>query len=332
MVENVRRLDVTSRNTIHKDLSDINARKQIGLFVLIMLKDNKEPRGTYADFKSVAEQDLGVRTLCFNEARMRGSVPKHAKDNKTCTAGNLAGYMANIAMKLNSRLGNTNHSLISASLNPLKSDQHGGTMIIGIDVTHPSAGSLEGAPSVVAVVASMDGHFGFFRGAMRCQWKHGAGSVEIVQQEHPRPMVSYLLTMYQRKNNSFPSKILVYRDGVSESQYDDARNIEADAIRQAWKIASKRAVEELKMTFVIATKRHNTRFYPTDPWADNAPITANTYNCLPGTIVESGITHPHHFDFFLLSHNGLTGTARPTHYIVLENGMGLNAKQMQDLT
>lgn len=141
-------------------------------------------------------------------------------------------------------------------------------MIIGIDVTHLSAGSVEGAPSVVAVVASMDQYFGSFRGAMRCQWKHGAGSAEIVQRQQLFPMATYLLNMYQSKHAHFPGKILVYRDGVSESQYDDARNIEADAIRQAWASASKRSVDELKMTFVIATKRHNTRFYPTDPWAE----------------------------------------------------------------
>lgn len=103
-------LNTNNRSTILKSLTDIGNKKQIGLFVLIMLEDSKESRRTYADFKSVAEQDLGVRTLVFNEARMRGSVPKRAR-GQPCNAGLLAGYMANIAMKLNSRLGNTNHAL-----------------------------------------------------------------------------------------------------------------------------------------------------------------------------------------------------------------------------
>lgn len=51
-------------------------------------------------------------------------------------------------------------------------------------------------------------------------------------------------------------------------------------------------------------------------------------------MTDQGITSPYYFDFFLLSHNvpGSKGTAKPAHYIVLENGVGFTAKDIQDLT
>ena len=38
-----------------------------------------------------------------------------------------------------------------------------------------------------------------------------------------------------------------------------------------------------------------------------------TGNLKAGTVVDSGVTHPRAFDFYLQAHAGLQGTARPTH-------------------
>jgi hypothetical protein len=42
-------------------------------------------------------------------------------------------------------------------------------------------------------------------------------------------------------------------------------------------------------------------------------------NCLPGTWVDRAVTSPYYRDFFLQSHSGIKGTARPTHYFFLRN-------------
>jgi eukaryotic translation initiation factor 2C len=54
------------------------------------------------------------------------------------------------------------------------------------------------------------------------------------------------------------------------------------------------------ITFVIAQKRHHAIFFPFDKRdADR------TGNCLPGTVVESNITHPFEFDFCKLIYKSL---------------------------
>lgn len=83
--------------------------------------------------------------------------------------------------------------------------------------------------------------------------------------------------------------------------------------------------EKPRITAVIVIKRHHTRFYPENPRDDR-------WNCLPGTCVDSVVTHPVYFDFFLQSHNPIAGTARPTYYFVIKNDMNFNATQLQTLT
>jgi hypothetical protein len=84
------------------------------------------------------------------------------------------------------------------------------------------------------------------------------------------------------------------------------------------------------ITTVIVTKRRHTKFYPYN--VSNANDTTRRTNCQPGTCVDSGVTHPNFFEFYLQSHHPLQGTARPARYFVLENGMGLTEQQLQEFT
>lgn len=56
-------------------------------------------------------------------------------------------------------------------------------------------------------------------------------------------------------------------------------------------------------------KRFRVRFNP----ITNADRSGN---CPAGTIVDTGITSPVEFDYYLQSHGGLLGTSRPSHYAV----------------
>ncbi|CAG8471159.1 2337_t:CDS:2 [Funneliformis caledonium] len=55
-------------------------------------------------------------------------------------------------------------------------------------------------------------------------------------------------------------------------------------------------------------------------------------NCPVGTLVESTITHPFEFDFYLQSYAGTQGTSYPTHYYVLYDENRFNADLLQSLS
>ena len=106
-------------------------------FLLIVLPD--KDAGTYKQIKKIADIDCGIMTVCVLE-------------DKRKFVKNLSGsYGANVALKINLKLGGINHKLQT------KSPIYETTMVIGIDVTHPSPGpTMRTAPSVAAMVASVD--------------------------------------------------------------------------------------------------------------------------------------------------------------------------------
>lgn len=66
-----------------------------------------------------------------------------------------------------------------------------------------------------------------------------------------------------------------------------------------------------KITIIVVGKRHHIRFNTIDPRdADRSG------NCPAGMVVDRDIAHPSEFDWYLLSHGGLLGTSRPSHYSV----------------
>ena len=75
-------------------------------------------------------------------------------------------YFANVALKMNMKLGGVNHSLDEGSLAILKRTP---TMLVGMDVTHPGPGTVKGTPSIAAVVASSDLRFARYPCSMRIQ-------------------------------------------------------------------------------------------------------------------------------------------------------------------
>ena len=65
------------------------------------------------------------------------------------------------SLSADKRKGGINHTIDDTALGWLKTTP---TMVVGMDVTHPSPGTIEGTPSVAAVVASVDSTFAQFPG------------------------------------------------------------------------------------------------------------------------------------------------------------------------
>lgn len=229
-------------------------------------------------------------------------------------------YLANIGLKWNLKLGGINQTIQPKMLGILGTSK---TMVVGIDVTHPSPGSREGAPSVAGVVASTNASFAQYPASVRVQESRKEMVTDL------KEMIVERLELWRKKNMAqLPQNILVYRDGVSEGQYQTVLDQEGRAFDQAVAAVYGPKAIKPKISIVIVGKRHHTRFYPTDP-NDMDTRTGNPCN---GTVVDRGVTSEINWDFFLQAHTGLQGTARPAHYIVVRDDIRLGANGLEQLT
>jgi eukaryotic translation initiation factor 2C len=243
----------------------------------------------YNRIKFVCDVKKGLLNVCTLG-------PKFARANDQ--------YYANVALKFNLKLGGRNQYLDTIKIGIIA---EGKTMVVGIDVTHPTPGSASNAPSVAGIVASVDQWLG--------QWPADL-QIQTARQEMVSGLDSMLksrLRLWATKNKeTYPENILIYRDGVSEGQYEIVLDQELPLLRKACKEVYPPSDLEKKlprMSIIIVGKRHNTRFYPTTK--ESADRSSNPQN---GTVVDRGVTEARNWDFFLQSHTALQGTARPAHY------------------
>lgn len=143
---------------ISKVFRDKLDRPQKPSFVLVLLSG--VDKYIYPGIKQLADVTLGIHTIHM--------LLKKARDDR----GNRQDqYFSNVVLKVNTKLGGVNHQLDDRSMQWLKGVGGKGpaTMIMGIDVTHPSPLSLPGTPSIAAVVASVDAHFAQFPASLGLQ-------------------------------------------------------------------------------------------------------------------------------------------------------------------
>ena len=234
------------------------SRAKVKIVLVVLPSNNKL---LYARVKYCGDVKTGIHSVCVLEENLQKG----------------ANYYANVALKFNLKMGGVNQLLP----NQLGFLNQGTTMVVGIDVSHPPPKSMEGTPSIAAVVASIDNEFGQWPGSVRCQ-----GSKEAKQE-----MVSTLQVMMEERLKAWitkmgrgPAKILIYRDGVSEGQYRQVLDEELGRIRKACKeIYGTHTLPQI--TIVVVGKRQHTRFYPTK--AANADYQGNPKN---GTVVDRGVT------------------------------------------
>lgn len=266
------------------------------LLVILPGRDKSDNTELYSNVKTLGDIRYGIHTICVVGSKFTGG---KGEDQ----------YFANVALKFNLKLGGNNQMVEPSRMSFLNEDK---TMVVGIDVTHPSPGSSSHAPSVAGLVASTDKHFG--------QWP---GSLSI-QSEARQEMVSNLTIMMKAaldnwtkigKHASLPENILVYRDGVSEGQYQTVYDEEIPRLRDAFAELYPADLTKKnlpRLTVIIVGKRHHTRFYPSQ-----AKDMDRGGNCKPGTIIDRGVTEEGIWDFYLQSHAVIQGTGRPAHYVVV---------------
>ncbi|XP_027910145.1 protein argonaute 5 [Vigna unguiculata] len=297
---------------LHKQCRQANVGLQL---LIIILPDIK---GSYGKIKRICETELGIVSQCCQPKQV-------VKMNKQ--------YLENVALKINVKVGGTNTILNDAFANRIPHVSDVPTIIFGADVTHPQPGE-DSSPSIAAVVASMDWPFVTrYKGVVSAQ-KHREEIIQDLFIQDPAGgnahsgIIRELFRAFRLSTRRKPERIIFYRDGVSEGQFNQVLLYEMDAIRRACN--SLEADYLPPVTFVVVQKRHHTRLFPMDHGGRDS--TDRSGNIMPGTVVDTTICHPREFDFYLNSHAGIQGTSRPTHYHVLFDENKFTADELQILT
>lgn len=256
----------------------------------------------YAQIKQSAEIDHGVLTQCVKEDTLQLRLNPSTVNN--------------ILLKVNAKLNGINHNV---SENDKTDIMKNNVMFLGADVTHPSP-DQRSIPSVVGVAASHDQN-GF---QYNMRWRLQDPKKEIIQDMEN--ILKEQLEFYKAKCGKYPNKILYYRDGVSEGQFEQVRATELSAMNRACRNINPKP----EITCVVVQKRHHTRFFPKP--GSGIGDRDRFKNVPPGTIVDKKITHPNESQFFLVSHESIQGTAKPTKYCIIRDDSRFNIDDLQAIT
>lgn len=164
-------------------------------------------------------------------------------------------------------------------------------MYVGVDLSHGAAGSSR-LRSTVAVVASV--------GDIPIRYLK-----EVYIQDRPPDMrgqsweyivdmkaiMKSLISQYNDIEHHPPNAIVIYRDGISTSEFSSIFEKELTATREA--CVELAATYQPYLTYIVVNKGHHTKFFPT---TSNANVEAGTLADTPD------ITDPILYDFFLTSH------------------------------
>lgn len=284
-------------DTWNKAGNQANLRPQILVFIL----PDKDAT-TYGRIKRSAECRYGVVSQCMQYAHVQ-----------KCQAQ----YISNVCMKFNAKLGGSTCRAVGPKTGGPTGVFSVPTVVIGADVSHAAPGSE--AASMAALTMSMDQ-----QGIRYAATAETNGyRVEMISTDNInsmlKPMFQYWTTNVN--NGKFPQRIVYFRDGVSEGQYQHVLEQEVRDIKALIKTANPAANPQFLV--IVGGKRHHVRFFPEKGDRNGNP--------LPGTLVESGVTHPYENDFYLCSHAAIKGTARPVHYQVLMNEAKMPIEEIQTL-
>lgn len=217
----------------------------------------------------------------------------------------LMSVATKIAIQMNCKLGGD----VWGVEMPLKD-----LMVVGIDCYHDSGSK---GRSVGGFVASMNQ--GLTRYYSRVTFQHNHQELW----NGLKVCMAAALKNYNELNGSLPQRIIIYRDGVGDGQLNAVVETEIPQLLECFKEIG--SDYNPKVSIVVVKKRINSRFFA--PGGGNELI-----NPPPGTVVDSTVTRPEWYDFFLVSQSVNQGTVTPTHYNVVWDTQNLGPDKMQRLT
>merc|ERR1712240_345493 len=162
---------------------------------LVLIVFSFKAGGLYDKIKHLGDMKLGITTQCC----LKNNLFKGGSLNKQ--------VIANVCMKVNSKLGGLNHVLAKACRPKLLRRP---VMIMGADVSHPAPEYRGLKPSIAAVVASVEPKAVNFEVQVRIQ-DMGIECNEL--EEGYEPPMTYLVVQKRHHTRFFPTDSNKYRNG-----------------------------------------------------------------------------------------------------------------------
>ncbi|XP_019246290.1 PREDICTED: protein argonaute 4B-like [Nicotiana attenuata] len=259
----------------------------------------------YGPWKKKCLVDFGIRHQCIAMNRVDEA------------------YLANVILKMNARLGGINFMLSAEVSQTIPLVSKVPTLILGMDVRH-AASARSDLPSVAAVVGSRQWPMiSFYAASIRVQPPktetiHSLFK-PVSEGEDTGIIRELLMDFYASSGKRKPAQIIIFRQGLCESQFKQIIN-EVEEIIKACKFLDE--TWSPKFTLIIAQRRHHTKLFQPDS-SENIP---------PGTVVDTKICHPlYNNNFYMCAHAARVGTSRPSHYFVLLDEIGFSSDDAQEL-
>ncbi|KAK5965456.1 Piwi domain protein [Trichostrongylus colubriformis] len=205
----------------------------------------RDQGSVYGMIKSVCDNKYGIANQVVDAATVKKAT---STENKT--------IFYNIALKINGKLGGVNQAVVfdeeSGSAEVSEKDA---VMYVGIDVTHPT--NLSNIDiSIASIVANVDLAATRYTNEIMAQMA-ARETVERFETQFVR-----LMTKFHEHSKTWPRHIIIFRDGVSDSEMLRTAFIELECISNSWKrLTFDDPQLEPTYTYIVVQKRHLTRFY-----------------------------------------------------------------------
>jgi aubergine len=264
--------------------------------VICVLPGSRNKSKLYDDLKRLTFSSYPVPTQCILNATLK-------KDK------GLRSIINKVVLQINAKVGGIPWAL---STLPFADTV---CMVIGIDIF-----TKKSNPGVLGFSATMDSNFAKYGSFPKIIMPGGDVFGKI------RESTEQALVQFKNENSRFPQIIVVFRDGVSDSQRASVLVDEVGAMKEAFN-SIKTSNPDFAipgLIYNVVNKRTNARFYyEQNGVTSNPPL---------GTIIDTQVVDKSGYDFYVMPAKANQGSMTPTHFHIVYDDTGRKCDDIQTLS
>jgi aubergine-like protein len=248
----------------------------------------------YDDLKRLTFGDLGIPSQVILSGTLK-------KDK------GLRSVLNKVIMQINAKVGGVPWSMSQLPFTDAPS------MVVGIDIFQK-----KGAFNVLGVCATTDRTFSKYVSAPQIFTGIGELSAALKQ------AAKEIMMAFKTENRMAPQRLIIFRDGVSDSQIEGVLQSEVKAFMDAFAElqTEQHITQPPALLYTVVSKRVDARFYAAGSRASNPPL---------GTCIDSVITKADAYDFYLMPARATQGAMTPTYFHVVYDDTGRPCHEVETL-